>query len=331
MAIRNVAVALLAMTTVVPALAQPAVYPVPTGTETAHFRNGVPTLHLETDTGGVEVTPLPFDHGHATFGVAIFNKTIQPANFGIESITAESNGVALAVLSEEELEKRAKSRAMWTQIGMVALTGVAAGVAASAHTTSYAHGHVSTPFGTSSWSASYRDYSLGSAAAAGVSAAGAAGVVDTRNRLDATLDELSHDIVQTTTVMGMASYGGRIVVEKPKSNTLPYDVRLSIVWNGRAYPFVFRVTDEGKNMPAAYPPPPAVPLTAVPLRASALPLPAPQPLPAPRATLTPLVAPAQAPVAAPLTMAAATPGQVSYDAGRAAAAAALAATRTRDD
>lgn len=265
---RIVSAALVAAIVVTPIAAKTAIYPVPTGAEVARFHGGVPTLDLETPTGGVEITPLPFDHGHVTFGVAVYNKIQQPSNFGIENISADIAGSSQPILSEQELEKRAKSRAMWSQIGVAVLAGAAAAAVANAHTTDHYYGRMRTPHGTYAWSASYRDNSLGVLGATAAVGGGVAGIVGIQNRLDYTLQNLGNDIIQTTTVEGDASYGGRIVVEKPKGDVkTPYDLKVAINLSGQIYPFVFRVTDEGKNLPAAYPPPPALPAVPVPVAA----------------------------------------------------------------
>jgi len=252
--------AMIATSVCAPAMAKTAIYPVPTGAEVARFHNGVPTLDLETPTGGVEITPLPFDHGHVTFGVAVYNKIPQPTNFGIENISADIAGAPLAILSEQELEKRAKSRAMWSQIGIAVLAGAAAAAVSTAHTTDHYYGRMRTPHGTYAWSAAYRDNSIGVLGATAATAAGVAGIAGIQNRLDYTLQNLGNEIIQTTTVESDASYGGRIVVEKPKSELkTPYDLRVAINLNGQVYPFVFRVAEEGTNLPPPYPPPPALP------------------------------------------------------------------------
>lgn len=267
---RVMTAAVIAATMAAPVAAKTAIYPVPTGSEVVRFHGGVPTLDLETPTGGVEITPLPFDHGHVTFGVAIYNKIQQPSNFGIENISAEIAGTSIPILSEQELEKRAKSRAMWSQIGVAVLAGAAAAAVANAHTTDHYHGRMRTPHGTYAWSASYRDNSLGVLGATAAVGGGVAGIVGIQNRLDYTLQNLGDEIIQTTTVEGDTSYGGRIVVEKPKGDLkTPYDLKLAINLNGQIYPFVFRVTDEGKNLPPPYPPPPALPM---PVAASGAPI-----------------------------------------------------------
>ena len=302
---RVLSAAMIAATVAAPVMAKTAIYPVPTGAEVARFHGGVPTLDLETPTGGVEITPLPFDHGHVTFGVAVYNKIQQPSNFGIENISADIAGTALPILSEQELEKRAKSRAMWSQIGVAVLAGAAAAAVANAHTTDHYYGRMRTPHGTYAWSASYRDNSLGVLGATAAVGGGVAGIVGIQNRLDYTLQNLGNEIIQTTTIEADTSYGGRIVVEKPKGDLkTPYDLRVAINLNGQIYPFVFRVTDDGKNMPPPYPPPPALPPVS----------------PMPAAT-----AASGAPVAA-VSVAPSTPQPSPYAAGKAAGAAAAAAS-----
>jgi hypothetical protein len=238
------------------AIAATVVYPVQTGQETARFRQGVPTLDLETPTGAIEITPLPLDHGHVSFGLGIYNKTVQPANFGIENVTATVGGQTVRILSVDELRRSAKNRAMWTQIGIAVLSGAAAAVVANAHTTNTSYGRMRTPHGSYSWSNSYRDNSLGVIGATAAVTGGAAGIVGVRNRLDYTLANLNDEIIQTTTVAMDASYGGKIVLDKLPAAKLPYDVHLSINWNGTLYPFVFRVTQPGVATPAPYGPAP---------------------------------------------------------------------------
>ncbi|WBO24349.1 hypothetical protein [Sphingomonas abietis] len=227
-------------------------YPVQTGSETIRYRTGIPTLNIETSSGSVTVTPLPLDHNHATFGVAVYNKGDNSVNFGIENVTASIGTQTLPVLSREELQKRAKSRAAWSMVGLAVLSGVAAAAVSTAHTTDHSYGNVRTPHGTYSWSASYRDNSIGAAAAGATIAAGTAGIIGIQNRLDYTLGTLATDIVQTTTIDPDNTYGGIVVVEKPSGMGLPYDVTLTMHFNGTDYPFTFRMTEQGKNKPPAF-------------------------------------------------------------------------------
>ncbi|WP_260923434.1 hypothetical protein [Novosphingobium sp. 9] len=227
-------------------------YPIQSGPETIRYRTGIPTLNIETATGSVTVTPLPLDHNHATFAVAVYNKGDDSVNVGIENVTASIGQNEIPVLSREELQKRAKSRAAWSMVGLALLSGVAAAAASTAHTTDHYYGNVRTPRGTYSWATSYRDNSLGVLAATGAVAAGTAGIVGIQNRLEYTLGTLATDILQTTTVDPDNSYGGVVVIEKPSGVRIPYDVTLTVHFNGADYPFTFRMTEQGKNKPPAF-------------------------------------------------------------------------------
>jgi hypothetical protein len=258
-------------------------YPVQTGTETLRYRTGIPTLNIETPTGAIQITPLPFDHGHVSFDVGVYNKGSQPSNFGIENVSAKIQDGDIAVLSSAELQKRAKSRAAWSQVGIALLAGAAAAAASTAHTTQTSYGHVYTPHGGYSWASSYRDNSIGVLGATAAIAGGTAGIVGIQNRLDYTLSNLSNDIIQTTTVDPDSSYGGKIEIEKNDKVKAPYDVRVTVAWNGASYPFVFRATKAGQNVPPPYTTGPGM----VPGAVSA---PARPPEPAVNATLQPVAA-----------------------------------------
>jgi len=227
-------------------------YPVQSGPETIRYRTGIPTLNIEGPTGSVTVTPLPLDHGHATFGVAVYNKGNNSTNFGIEDISATIGARKIPILTREELQRRAKSRAAWSAVGLAVLAGAAAAAASTAYTTQHSYGNVRTPHGTYAWSSTYRDNSLGALGATAAIAGGTAGIIGIQNRLDYTLGTLANDIVQITTVDPDNSYGGEIVVEKPSGVDHPYDVTITVHFNDVDYPFTFRLTEQGKNKPAPY-------------------------------------------------------------------------------
>lgn len=227
-------------------------YPVQTGSETIRYRTGIPTLNIETPSGSVTITPLPLDHNHPTFGIAVYNKGNNSANFGIENVSASINGQPISVLSREELQKRAKSRALWSSIGVAMLAGVAAAAASTANTTQQYYGNVRTPRGTYFWSSSYRDNSIGVLGATAAVGAGTAGIVGIQNRLEYTLGTLATDIVQTTTIDPDNSYGGEVVIEKPSGIKIPYDVTITLHFNGMDYPFTFRMSEQGKAKPPAF-------------------------------------------------------------------------------
>jgi hypothetical protein len=231
-----------------------ALFPVQTGNESVRYLSGVPKVDLETGQGAVQISPAPFDHGHVSFRVAVYNNGSMSTNFGVENIHATIAGVDVPVLSRQELQRRAKSRAAWSQVGMALLAGVAAYGASQAYTTQTSTAFLSTPHGSYSWMSSYRDNSVGVLGAAAATAGGTAAIVGIQQRLDFTLANLASDIVQTTTVDPSASYGGRIVIEKPTKATVPYDVVTVITLGSDQYPFTFRVTHDGVSMPPPYTP-----------------------------------------------------------------------------
>lgn len=273
-----------------------AVWPVQVGNETARFVQGVATLDLETEGGAVQITPLPFDHGSLSFDVAVFNKGAQPANFDIDNIRLEAGAQVLAVLSKDQLEAKAKSRAMWSQIGVAMLAGAAAAAAASAKTTNTYRSRYVTPRGVYSHTSTFTDNSIGTVGAVASVAAGTAGVVSIQQRLDRTVADLNEEIVQKTTVDPDSGYAGRIVVEKIKDRKLPQQVRMIVNWNGVAYPFAFQIGKIGSPPP----PPFKVAERAVAAQAVSVPDSAPPPKALPAEGGTP-AGPADAPPTTPTT------------------------------
>src|SRR3546814_17400247 len=80
---------------------------------------------------GVQTCALPIYHGSLAFYVGVYNAGHVPANIDISNFSIRAGDQTLAVFSRQELEKKAKNRAMWTQIGLAALGGLAAAGAAS--------------------------------------------------------------------------------------------------------------------------------------------------------------------------------------------------------
>lgn len=224
------------------------VQPVQTGTETVRYLRGEASVSLFQKQGSVQIQPLAFDHGGLSFAVAVYNDGQAPANFDIADIRVSVLGQQTALLSRQDLEKKAKNRALWKQIGIAAIGGLASAAAASQEdrytATSY------TRRGT------YRTvYTAPSAAgqvqAVALAAGTGAGIVSVQNQLERTLSDLSADIVQMTTVDPGDSYGGRIVVSKVKfGKALPARIDLVVHWNGEDYPFAFQVAKPGTPAPA---------------------------------------------------------------------------------
>ena len=132
------------------------VQPIQIGQETIRYTQGVPTLDLQGKSGAVQVTPLELDHGGLSFSVAVLNDSNQPYNINVTNFTLTSNGQSIEVYTKDQLVKRAKNRAMWTQIALAAVGGIAA--AASASQTDTYTSTLYTPRGT------YRAISTGPSA-----------------------------------------------------------------------------------------------------------------------------------------------------------------------
>jgi hypothetical protein len=223
--------------------------PIQVGDETGRYMRGVPVSSLELAKGAVTVTPLPMDHGSLAFAVIVYNDADDAANFDATDIAAEAGPQKLRSFTVDELEKAARSRAMWSQIGMAVLAGAAAAAVANAHTTSTSYGRVRTRHGSYSWASRYRDNSLGVVAATGAAVAGGVAISRIQDRLDATLDALDDEVIQRTTVEPQASYGGRIVLEKIRDKK-QRDIRLSVAWHGETYTFAYRIPAKGEPAPA---------------------------------------------------------------------------------
>ena len=224
------------------------VQPVQVGSETVRYVRGDASVSLFKEHGSIQVQPLAFDHGGMSFAVAVYNDGQAPANFDIANIRVAVLGQQTTLLSRDMLEKKAKNRALWKQIGIAAIGGLASAAAASQQDRYTATTY--TPRGT------YRSvYTAPSAAgqvqAVALAAGTGVGIAAVQNQLERTLSELSTDIVQMTTVDPGDSYGGRIVVSKVKfGKALPARIDLVVHWNGEDYPLAFQVAKPGTPTPA---------------------------------------------------------------------------------
>lgn len=223
------------------------VQPVQVGAETVRYEQGVATVELFNRQGSVQIQPLPVDHGSLAFYVGVYNAGHVPANIDISNFSIRAGDQTLAVFSRHELEKKAKNRAMWTQIGIAALGGLAAAGAASQrdtyHSTFYTpratyHGYYSAPS------------VVGQIQATAITAGTGYAIYNVQQRLDRTRAELANSVVQLSTVDPDDSYGGKIVLAKIKDKKLPKVVTIDLDWNGERYPFSFRLVKPGTPAPA---------------------------------------------------------------------------------
>jgi hypothetical protein len=192
------------------------------------YEQGTPTI----ENAMVRVMPLrDLDHGSMQFKVAVFNTSEAPFNFGVENISFTDNGSPVAVFSREQLEKKAKSRAMWSQIGYAMLAGAAAAAQNNNYTaTTY------TPHGV--YHTVIRDPGLSTGQVATIAAGGGA-IALSQIGLQKTLEALGEEIVQTTTVDPGTGYGGRIVVAKLKKAKAGDRITLTIDAGGTVSNFTF--------------------------------------------------------------------------------------------
>jgi hypothetical protein len=242
------AAALAALSTSTTAIASPnwEIQPIQKGSATERFLRGVPTVDLELNDGVVEITPLPLDHGSLAFSIAVYNDSRRPSNMGIEQIHVTFNGQPVAVFTEQALVKKAKNRAMWSQIGLALLGGVAAGAAASQRI--HYRSTFITPRGTyRSW------FSAPSVAgqfhAAAITASTGYGIAAVQGQLDRTIGVLGDQVIQLTTVDPGESYAGEFVIDKIRPKSLPAIVDVTIDWNGESYPFEFQLAKSGTPAP----------------------------------------------------------------------------------
>lgn len=222
------------------------IQPVQVGKETVRYDQGVATVELFNRQGSVQIQPMPVDHGSLAFFVGVYNAGQLPANIDITNFSIDAGGQPLAVFSRQDLEKKAKNRAMWKQIGIAALGGLAAAGAASQRDTY--HSSFYTPRG------SYHGYysapsAFGQIQAAAITAGTGYAIYNVQQRLDQTRRELADSVVQLSTIDPDRSYGGKIVLAKIKDKTLPKIVTINLDWNGERYPFSFRLVKPGTPAP----------------------------------------------------------------------------------
>lgn len=215
------------------------------------YLKGVPTLDQLRDHGAIQIKFLTWDHGNAVFAVAAYNGSTMPANLGIENVSVQAGGKPLRIFSAAQLAQKAKNRAMWGQIGLALLGGVAA--ASAANQRSYYSGHLASPYGTYSYYGSYPSLA-GQLRANQITTDTAFGIAAIQYRLDATIEAIGERVLQTTTVDPGQFFGGLVFVEKLDSGKAPIDFRMSIDWNGDRFTFGYLFAKRGREVPAEWVP-----------------------------------------------------------------------------
>jgi hypothetical protein len=203
--------------------------------QTIRYQKGTPTVEDDLAGSAVRVMPLPdMDHGSLQFIVVAYNKGQAPVNLGSENVYLSRGTQRLDCFTKDQLEKQAKNRAMWSQIGMAMLTGVAAGLQDN-NTYIATHSRYGSSYTT------IRSPGLSNGQLATLDA-GAEGIAASQAGLQRTLDNLNDEILQTSTIDPASSYGGRVVVNKIKGAKYPENVSVVVDFGGEIHTFNFTVT-----------------------------------------------------------------------------------------
>jgi hypothetical protein len=245
--------------------------PVPQASQQIRYERGEPTLYSEHLLGVVQVTPVKVtDDMRLAFGIAAFNKSGAPSNFGVENISlAEGDGTADKIFTSGELIHEAKVKAAWATFATALAGGLAA---ANSYSTTTATAY--TPEGSVSLYA--RTYDPAQAAEA--RAETRENLAAIQNSLDRTISGINGSVLQTTTVNPGDSYGGIVVADKLDSSRYPQTVSLHIAWNGEDHAFKFIIAEGPPQVPQGAPA--SLPVEALPpSQPAAMPMTAEQKLP----------------------------------------------------
>lgn len=222
------------------------IYGLQRGKEDVRYTQGVPIITLDGDHGGVQIEALPFDHGGLSFSVGLFNGGALPATIDINAIHVAVDGKPVALLSRDQLERKAENRARWAQIG-VAVVGALATTAAANQRDTY-HSTLQTPYGTYRSTISVPS-AAGQAQAIGIATGTGFMLHDIQSRLDATIDQIGSEALQINTIDPGRSYAGRIVTGRILLSKLPATVDITVNWYGENYRFSFQIAKPGSPLP----------------------------------------------------------------------------------
>jgi len=189
----------------------------PVAEEAASIRylQGVPTISIADDAGGIMVTQNEELYGRVRMNVAFTNASDLPVNFGVENITATIDGEPVEIMTADGLEKIAKRKAGWANFA-VAMAGGLGAVAAQANST-----RTYTTTGYTRYGSYYSQTRVTDPTAAAIGTAasiGGAGYAISRinANLEQTLGAIQDNVIQTTTVDPLSNYGGMLVLDKFK-------------------------------------------------------------------------------------------------------------------
>jgi len=206
--------------------------PYPTEGQTVRFLQGQPTIYAEGQNSSIQVTPLaPNDKNRLLFSVAVLNRSDVQHNFGVENIDMEAAGADVRVFTVPELERMAKNDATIAMVA-IALAGGASAYAANSGPTSTTT--VVSPSGI--YRAETTNRALQSLATTAAAANTAQNMSSVAAGLDATLQNLGANVLQTTTIDPGSSFGGQVIGDRvavPTEGEL--DTSLLIQFAGDSY------------------------------------------------------------------------------------------------
>jgi len=233
-----------------------AVSPVTQSGQQVRFSRGMATTYSEKKSGAVQITALGLNSEmRPAFQIAAFNKSGNPANFGVENVSLElADGSSDKIFTSGELIHEAKVNAEWAKVGTILVGALAAG-AAHANAYSTTSGSISTPYGNASYYSRTYDPGVAYAGAAAAGAATGYGLARIQASLDETISNYSNQVLQTTTVDPSSSYGGVVVANSLSSSNFPETFAVRVSWNGDEHDFRFMVAKSA--VPTAPPPAPA--------------------------------------------------------------------------
>lgn len=216
--------------------------PIPDASQQVRYERGSATVFSEKQLGAVQVTPLGVNgDDRVGFGIAVFNKSGAPANFGTENLSlVQQDGSPGKVMTSIELEHEAKVKAGWAEFAVALAAGMRA-YAASQSAVSTTTGTAFTPVGPVSYYSQTYNPALAQANMEIASVETHNDLQSIQTSLDRSVSEIRDRTLQTTTVNPGESYGGIAVVDELSSSTFPQDVTLHVSWNGEDHMFRFTI------------------------------------------------------------------------------------------
>jgi hypothetical protein len=244
--------------------------PIADASQQVRYERGTPTTYSEKQFGAVQVTPLGVnDDNRIGFGIAVYNKSGGPANFGTENLSLiQNDGSPGKVMTSAELEHEAKVKAGW-QTFAVALAGGLQAYAASRNAVSTTQGTAYTPVGPVSYNSQTYNPALAQANAEIAGAETGLALHSIQESLERRLASIHGDTLQTTTINPDESYGGIAVVDELSSSNFPQDVMLHVNWNGEEHIFRFTIVKGTDAVVRQASEPAPAPVTVAPLSAEA--------------------------------------------------------------